>query len=176
LSSRTVNSIINWNVMNKISKQELPVTDYMRRLSIHLDIYDDKAVPLVYIAGKPPQQAFNKAKELGLVEKINDLSLQNNVAVYKLIGAEYCGREFCVFEERNHPSAHYYSGEVGRNEFKETIGIINWIARCFSSLQGGGYEMIDESILNEYIATATGLSQQKIMDRHASNLFISKLI
>jgi methyl coenzyme M reductase gamma subunit len=133
------------------------------------------SIPLVYIAGKPPAFAFSIAQDMDMIEKIEHLSVTNNISMYKLSGTNLCTREFCVMKGRNHPSAHYYYTERGRNEFKDTIGIINDIAKSFKRVNGIISEVTENDMDSDKSAT-TGISEEYLKNRRDANVFMTELL
>ena len=78
-------------------------------------------------------------------------------------------------EGRNHPSEHYYSTEKGRNEFKDTIGIINGIAKSFKRVNGIISEVTENDIESDISAT-TGISEEYLKNRRDANVFMTELL
>ena len=118
LSSNTTNDVIDQQMMLKISTDDDVVLDYMKRVSDHLSVFDEDAFPCIYIAGKPPQKSFDKAKKMGIVQLVQRVSSIHHISMYRMIGEGFCDREFFALENRAHPSAHYHNQDS--TEFKDT--------------------------------------------------------
>ena len=175
LSSKTTNSVIDQKIIVEISRNEDLVADYILRLTKHLEMYDDSVIPLVYFAGRPPCQAFCHAQKMGLVKNVRKLSMANQVSIFQLVADDHCHREFVVMEGRNHPSAHYYSTNECRIEFRDTIGIIKGIAKSLKE-KNGDLDLITEVKLDDDICKSTGMSPEQLQARKESNIFLTKML
>ena len=96
----------------KISTDDDVVLDYMKRVSDHLSVFDEDAFPCIYIAGKPPQQSFDKAKKIGIVQLLRRVSSTYHISMYRMNGEGFCDRVFFALENRAHPSAHYHNQDT----------------------------------------------------------------
>jgi hypothetical protein len=72
-------------------------------------------------------------------------------------------------------SAHYYSTPDGRDEFKDTIGIIKGVARSMKRVNGD-MKSIKGDILDADICSFTGMNTHELEERRTGNIFMTQIL
>ncbi len=164
LSSSTTNNVIDHSKLATIITHHDVVLDYMLRISAHLSVFDETAIPCLYIAGRPPQKSFNEVKTMGVVQLVKTVSILHHINMYRMNGEGLCSREFCVLEDRVHPSAHYHNQD--RDEFKATMQILKGTGNYLATLISIDVDVVDCSAIcleamDLYVNAALGVSEKE---------------